>query len=151
MRLPAAAIVSLCLSAVAYALVAGRRHSCSPAAPRPRRPGVILQGAGWIALANVVVVALAVGVGSLTGSRALTLTAVIGWQAIFTSLLVNVSSLGSARDALLTPALGQLMPLKGGSSDNPVVMATGIAVAVVCAWLIVPQLLGAWRTRTRDA
>ncbi|MGZ4171611.1 MAG: hypothetical protein ACXVRN_09610 [Solirubrobacteraceae bacterium] len=149
-RLPAAAIVSLCLTAAAYALVLVATFVFAGGTPTPSA-GVILQGAGWIALANVVVVALAVGVGSLTGSRALTLTAVIGWQAIFTSLLVNVSSLGSARDALLTPALGQLMPLKGGSSDNPVVMATGIAVAVVCAWLIVPQLLGAWRTRTRDA
>ena len=46
--------------------------------------GLILQGAGWIALANIAVVTFAVGVGSLSGSRAVTLTAVIGWQAIAT-------------------------------------------------------------------
>jgi hypothetical protein len=97
------------------------------------------------------VTALAVGVGSLTGSRALTLTAVIGWQAILTSILVNVSSLGSARDALLTPALSTLEPVTFGSNDNPVIMATGIAVAVIGVWLVIPSLLGAWRTRTRDA
>ena len=96
------------------------------------------------------VVALAVGVGSLTGSRALTLTAVIGWQAIVTKILVNVTSLGSARNALLTPALTQMMPLNVGG-DHPVIMATGVAVVVICAWLVIPPLVGAWRTRTRDA
>jgi hypothetical protein len=149
-RLPAAAIVTLCLSAATYALVLVATFVFAGGTPTPGL-GDVLQGAGWIALANVVVAALAVGVGSLTGSRALTLTAVIGWLAILTNILVNVSSLGSARDVLLTPALAQLMPLKGGSSDNPVIMAVGIAVLVICAWLVIPQLVGGWRTRTRDA
>ncbi len=149
-RLPAAAIVTLCLSAAAYALVLVATFVFADGTPTPGL-GVILEGAGWIALANVVVTALAVGVGSLTGSRALTLTAVIGWQAILTSILVNVSSLGSARDALLTPALSTLEPVTFGSNDNPVIMATGIAVAVIGVWLVIPSLLGAWRTRTRDA
>ena len=149
-RLPAAAIVTLCLSAVAYALVLVATFAFAGGTPTPGI-GLILQGAGWIALANVVVTAVAVGIGSITGSRALTLTAVIGWQAILTNLLVNVSSLGSVRDMLLTPALSNLEPLNLGSSDNPVIMATGVAVVVICAWLAIPQLVGAWRTRTRDA
>lgn len=147
-RLPAAAIVTLCLSAMAYALVLVATFVFAGGTPTPGI-GLILQSAGWIALANVVVVALAVGVGSMTGSRALTLTAVIGWQAILTNLLVNVKSLGSVRDALLTPALDQLMPVTGDRLD--VVMAAGIAVVVICAWLIIPQALGAWRTEARDA
>jgi hypothetical protein len=149
-RLPAAAIVTLCLSAAAYALVLIATFLFADGTPTPSL-GVILQGAGWIALANVAVTAVAVGVGSLTGSRALTLTAVIGWQAILTSVLLNISSLGSARDALLTPALTNLEPINFGSGDLSVTMATGTAVAVICAWLIIPQVLGAWRTRTRDA
>jgi hypothetical protein len=148
-RLPAAAIVSLCLSAATYALVLVATFVFAGGTATPSL-GNILAGAGWIALANVAVTALAVGVGSLTGSRSLTLTAVIGWQAILTNLLANVTSLGSARDALLTPALSQIMPLKGGG-DNQVVMATGIALVVICAWLLIPQLVGAWRTETRDA
>ncbi len=75
----------------------------------------------------------------------------IGWQAILTSLLVNVCSLGSARDALLTAALAQLMPVKGGGGDNSVIMATGIAVVVISRLAGHPQLVGAWRTQTRDA
>jgi ABC-type transport system involved in multi-copper enzyme maturation permease subunit len=147
-RLPAAAIVSLCLSALAYALVLVATFVFAGGSPTPDL-GLILQSAGWIALANVVVTGLAVGVGSMTGSRALTLTAVIGWQAILTNLLVNVKSLGSVRDALLTPALQQLLPVKGERLE--VVMAAGIAVLVICAWLVIPQALGAWRTQARDA
>jgi hypothetical protein len=30
-------------------------------------------------------------------------------------------------------------------------MAVGIAVLVICAWLVIPQALGAWRTQARDA
>jgi ABC-type transport system involved in multi-copper enzyme maturation permease subunit len=147
-RLPAAAIVTLCLSAAAYALVLVATFVFAGGTPTPGI-GLILQSAGWIALANVAVAGVAVGVGSMTGSRAVTLTAVIGWQAILTSLLVNVKSLGSVRDALLTPALDQLLPVKGGRLD--VVMAAGIAVVVICAWLVIPQALGAWRTQARDA
>jgi ABC-type transport system involved in multi-copper enzyme maturation permease subunit len=147
-RLPAAAIVSLCLSAAAYALVLVATFAFAGGTPTPG-VGLIVRSAGWIALANVTVVALAVGVGSVAGSRAITLTAVIGWQAIVTNLLVNVKSLGSVRDALLTPALDQLVPVKGDRLD--VVMAAGVAVVVICAWLVVPQLLGAWRTQARDA
>jgi hypothetical protein len=148
-RLPAAAIVTLCMTGAAYALVVVATFLFADGTPTPGL-GVILQGAGWIALANVAVTALAVGVGSLSGSRALTLTAVIGWQAILTQLLVQVASLGSARDALLTPALTQIMPINAGPGDHSVIMATGVAILVICSWLAIPQLAGAWRTRTRD-
>jgi hypothetical protein len=148
-RLPAAAIVTLCMSAAAYGLVLVATFTLAGGTATPS-VGLVLQGAGWIALANLAVVAVSVGVGSLTGSRALTLTALIGWQAILTSLLVSVGSLGVARDALLTPALGQLLPVQG-PGGNQVIMATGIAVVVILAWLVIPQAMGAWRTRTQDA
>jgi hypothetical protein len=91
---------------------------------------------------------LAEGVGSLTGSRWVTLTAVIGFEMVATQLLLSVSSLGSVRDILPNAALGQLMPSGPGVG---VTMATGIAVAVVAGWIIVPAAVGAWRTRVRDA
>ncbi len=111
--------------------------------------GLILQSAGWVALSNGVVVGVAVGVGALTGSRGATLTAVIGWQAVATQLLLHVDSLGAARDWLLTAALGQLMPVEGNIAG--ITMATGVAIAVLAAWMIVPSAAGAWRTVRRDA
>ena len=148
-RLPAAVIVSLIINALAFILLLVGTFAFNGGLPNPSF-SVIIQSAGWLALADITVVAFAVGVGSLTGSRAVTLTAVIGWQAIATNILLNVSFLGHARDALLTAALTQTMPVNPG--DRPTVtMATGIAVVVMIGWLVIPSLIGAWRTQTVDA
>lgn len=147
-RLPAAVCVSLAVAAAAFALIVLGTFLFAGGAPVPSA-GMILRGAGWVALTQAVIVAFAVGVGSLTGSRAVTLTAVIGWQAIATNILLNVSFLGTAREGLLTPALMQIIPVPVGRQE--VTMATGVAVAVLVAWAVVPTLVGAWRTRTQDA
>jgi ABC-type transport system involved in multi-copper enzyme maturation permease subunit len=147
-RVPAAIIVSLALSAAAYALILIGTFVFAASEPTPDL-SLILQAAGWIALADIAVTTLAVGVGSLTGSRAGTLTGVIGWQAIATNLLLNIGFLGSARDGLLTAALTQLIPVPDARAT--VTMSAGVAVVVVCGWLLVPAALGAWRTRTQDA
>ncbi len=147
-RVPAAIGVTLAFTAVAYAL--GLLGTFLFAGSHPT-PGVslVLQGAGWLLLANSILAGLAVGVGSLTGSRAVTLTAVIGFVTVFTQLILNVTSLGSARDLLPTVALGQLAPAGGGLGG--VVMASAVAVAVLAGWAVVPALAGAWSTRVKDA
>ena len=146
-RLPAAIAVSLVFTATAYAvgIVGTFLFAGSHATPSL---GLVLQGAGWVVLANSILAGLAVGVGSWSGSRALTLTAVIGLETVLTQLLMNVTSLGSARDALPNAALGQIVP---AGANAGVSMATGIAVAVLSAWAVVPAAIGAWRTRVRDA
>ena len=147
-RAPAAIIVTLAFSAVAFALSAVAAFVFAGSLDVPT-VGLILRSAGWIALANAVLAMVAVGVGSLTGSRAMTLTGLIGWQTVATNLLLNVSSLGSARDGLLTPALVQLSPVS--AARESLTMATGVAVAVIIAWAAVAGLVGAWRTASRDA
>jgi hypothetical protein len=146
-RLPGAVMVTLAFTMSAFLLAVAATFVFADGAATPSL-GLILQSAGWIALANAVVAGFAVGVGSLTGSRALTLTAVIGWSTVATQLLLNLGSLGSARDGLLAAALNQLIPV-----DRPlqITMATGVAVAVVVVWALVPAAVGAWRTATRDA
>ena len=49
----------------------------------------------------------------------------------------------------MTAALNQLMPVT--SDRTTVVMTTGVAVIVLCGWVIVPLVVGGWRTRTQDA
>ncbi|HEX4010195.1 MAG TPA: hypothetical protein VHX62_09310 [Solirubrobacteraceae bacterium] len=147
-RLPAAFIVTLAVTGLGYALALIGVFAFAGGTPTPSL-SLILQGAGWLALADLAVVAFAVGIGSLTGSRAVTLTAVIGWVAIATNILLSVSFLGSLRDGLLTPALTQLAPL--ADLHRTVSMATGVAVIVTLAWIVIPALLGAWRTQTLDA
>jgi hypothetical protein len=146
-RLPAAVAVSLAFTGAAFLLSIAATFGLAGGRPTPGA-GLILEAAGWTALANVIIVVVATGIGSLTGSRALTLTPVIGWQAVATQLLLNASALGSARDGLLTASLSQLMPVSGGPGIK---VATGVAVLVLTAWLIVPVAVGAWRTRTQEA
>ena len=146
-RAPAALLVTLVFTMTAFLVAVAATFVFAGSLPTPSL-SVLLQSAGWLILANAVVVSLAVAVGSITGSRALTLTAVIGWMTIVTQLLLNVTSLGSARDALVTPALGQLMPVQ---SPTALTMATGVAVAVIAAWAVLPAALGAWRTVRQDA
>jgi hypothetical protein len=146
-RAPAAILVTLVftLSAFVVALAASAIFAGGLAMPSA---GVVVQSAGWIVLANSVAAALAVGVGSLTGSRALTLTAVIGFETIVSQLLINVPSLGSARDALPTVALNQLIPVR---APIELPMGSAVAVAVIAAWAVVPAAIGAWRSATQDA
>lgn len=148
-RLPAAVIVSLVINALAFVLLLIGTFAFDGGMADPSF-SVILQSAGWLAIADITVVAFAVGVGSLTGSRAVTLTAVIGWQAVATNILLNVTFLGHARDALLTAALTQTMPVNPGD-HQAVTMASAVAVIVLIGWVVIPSLLGAWRTQTLDA
>ena len=89
-----------------------------------------------------------VGVASVSGSRAVTLTAVIGWEMVASHILLSASSLGSARNAVLNGALLEFIPVE---EHGDVVMATGTAILVIALWLVVATALGAWRTRVRDA
>jgi hypothetical protein len=146
-RLPAAILVTLAFTVSAYLLGLVGTFAFAGSEPTPSL-GVVLEGAGWVVIANSVLAGLAVGVGSWSGSRALTLTSVIGLQTVLTQILLNVTSLGAVRDLLPNAALGQLTP----AGDNAgVTMATGVAVAVLVGWALIPALAGAWRTRVRDA
>ena len=146
-RAPAAIVVTLVINGIGFLLAVAATFVFAGGTPTPDA-SLVLQSAGWIVLSNVVLAALAVGLGSLTGSRAVTLTAVIGWQTVATQILLNVTSLGSARDGLLTASLGHIAPFDFGMGVS---VATGVAVAVVAGWLLIPAAVGAWRTQTRDA
>jgi hypothetical protein len=146
-RAPAALIVTLVFNGVAFLISVAATFVFAGGLPTPSL-SLILQSAAWILMANALVAAFAVGVGSLTGSRAMTLTAVFGWQVLATQLLLNVPSLGSVRDGLLTAAANQVAPF---DFTEGLTMASGVAVAVLVAWLVVPTAVGAWRTSTRDA
>jgi hypothetical protein len=149
-RLPAAIGVTLAFSAVGFAVGLLATFLFAGGGPTPSL-GLVLQGAGWIALANVVLVAVAVSVGTFTSSRAITLTALIGLMTIVTQLVVNVSSLGSVRDILISPSLSHLVPSGTGGIGADLAMSTGVAVAVLAGWALIPTAFAAWRTNTREA
>ena len=128
----------------------------------PTGPGLIAGSALWVVLATAVITALAVGAGSLTGSRAVTLTAIIGWQTVASGMLYLATFLGAARDLVLVFAVSRFQPGPAiGTRVNPgstnalnnlkLPMPAVTAVLVILAWLIAAAAAGAWRTRTRDA
>ena len=146
-RIPAAITVTLAFSAAAFGLGLLGTFLFAGGGPTPSL-GLVLQGAGWIVLANSIMAALAAAVGSMTGSRGVTLTALIGWQMVASPLILTVTSLGSVRDVVLNSALGQVAPI---GNDAGVTMTTAAALAVLAAWALIPAIAGGWRTRARDA
>ena len=118
MRLPAAVLITFAVILIGLALGRVGTFAFADGLPTPSASTIIecrLDPDG-----NTVACAFAVGVGSMTGSRGVTLTGVIGWQTVATPLLLHVTSLGSARDALQLPAFSQLMPVPGdpGGRDD---------------------------------
>jgi hypothetical protein len=148
-RIPAALVV--CLSVTALGFVTGLTATFGFAGGLPTpSASLILESAGWLALANSVVCVIAIGVASLTGSRPGTITALIGWQLVLSPLLVQSTNLGSLRNGLLDGVMLFLKP--GPASGAPTItMSVAVAVLVLGAWLMALPVLGAWRTRTRDA
>ena len=96
---------------------------------------------------------VAVGFASLTTSKPAAITVLIAWQLVASPLIANISSLGSAREGVLSQALAHFSPVHvgGGGRGTTVAMSQGTALAVTAAWLAVFLALGAWRTRTMDA
>jgi len=160
-RVPAAVAVALAFTLSGLFLAIAAAFAFRGTSPAPG-VGPVVQSIGWVALATTVVTTLAVGVGSLTGSRSITLIAVIGWETIATGLVYLATFLGAARDLDLLIALCHFFPGQavGGranpGSSNALVnyklpMPAATAVVVILGWLVVSALAGAWRTRTRDA
>ena len=147
-RIPAALAVTFAVIGIGYAFGLAVTFGFAGGLATPSL-SVVLEGALWLALANGVVCVIAVGLACLTGSRPGTITALIGWELILSPMLVQSSSLGSARNGLLD---GVLLFLKPGPVQGPVLtMAVAVAVAVTMLWAAVLPALGAWRMQTRDA
>jgi hypothetical protein len=157
-RVPAAVTVAVAFTLAGFMISVAAAYACRGAAAAPGA-ALVAESAGWVILATTVVTTLAVGVGSLTGSRPLTVTAIIGWNTVATSVLYLAGFLGAARDLVLLIALGDLLPgpaLGGPGSSNALVnfklaMPAAVAIAVILGWAVIAIAVGAWRTRVRDA
>lgn len=155
-RIPGAVLVALACTLAGFAVAVTGAFTLGDG-PAPGAALIVRCGA-WLTVATTVITALAVGIASLTTSRTITLVLVIGWQTIATTLLYAATFLGSLRQGILLVALSRLRPGPDtGTRDAPgslnalpgweLPMGAGAAVLVLCAWIAVPALLGAWRTR----
>lgn len=143
-----AVFVPLMLLALGVLAVATTTLNGSLAAPSAQ---LILESSGWILLSTCTMLLVAVGVSSLIGSRAPSITVLLAWQLLISQLLLQVGFLGHVRDALLLAATHHFAPAgvlgHGGYATGSVIAAT----AVVAAWVGVALGAGAWRSRTMDA
>jgi hypothetical protein len=95
---------------------------------------------------------IAVGLASLTTSKPAAIITMIAWQVVASPLLASISSLGSARKAILSQAIAHFSPVHVGEGGHgaTVTMSGGLALLVLAVWVSVFLALGAWRTRTMD-
>lgn len=160
-RIPAAVAVVVSFALGGFAITVIAAFAFHGNAPAPGA-GVTFESAGWLVLSTAVTTSLAVGVGSSTGSRSITLVAIIGWQTVATGILYLANFLGAARDLVLLISLCRFLPGQAiGSHAHPgssneltnykLAMPAGVAILVILAWSVIPAIVGAWSTRTRDA
>ena len=151
-RIPGGLGLILPFLAVAFSLAVVASIALAGSAPQPDA-GFVAGMAAWVALQASVAFAIGLGVGSLLGSRGMSIGVVLGWMLALEPLLGQISVLGSLRIGLLGAAAQRLEPTsplvdQGGPS---VPMSGAAAVIVVALWALVPLVLGAWRTASRDA
>lgn len=151
-RVPAALGLIWLVSGAGYALLVIGSFVFAAGSPTPDL-SLLVEGLGFALLSTGVVCAVAVGLASLTASRTLALTVLIGWQLVASPILANIGSLGSLRKGILSQALVHFSPVELGGDKHgmTVTMSLGAAVIVLLAWLVLFLALGAWRTRTMDA
>jgi ABC-type transport system involved in multi-copper enzyme maturation permease subunit len=149
-RLPAAVIVSWTVALLGLGISLAATYAFAGGQPTPGAT-FVLDSVLWVLAAQAVLTAVAVGLGSWTGSRAATLVTLIGWQVIANRLLSQITFFGRARDILPDVALGSLKPGDALPDINGLTMSAQLAVIVLVLWAVVWLGVGAWRTQTRDA
>jgi ABC-type transport system involved in multi-copper enzyme maturation permease subunit len=151
-RVPAALAVCWAVILAGFALVVLGAFAFADSRPTPSGT-LIAEALGFILLSTGAICAISVGFASLTNSKAGSIVALVAWNVIASPLLASISSLGSARKALLEQALLQFRPIGDihGHGGEVLAMSTGSALVVLLAWLAVLLGLGAWRTSRMDA
>jgi hypothetical protein len=149
-RLPAA--LGLALSAVlaGFGLTALASTALAGSLEAPG-VGLLVEGAGWLALVVGLALVLALGLSSAIGSRGITIGIVLGWELALMPVLLQIRTLGSLRELLPVVATDSLAPSALFEGEVALSTSVNVAVAVIAAWTLVPLAAGAWRTCKRDA
>jgi ABC-type transport system involved in multi-copper enzyme maturation permease subunit len=149
-RVPAALAVMWSISLIAYAIIVAASFLFAGSLATPSF-ALILNGLGFVLLAEGIVCVLAVALGSLTGSKPATIVSLIGWHLVASPLLASISSLGSTRNWIFSQAIVHFSPVHIGDRGADIAMSGATATIVLVVWLGVFLGLGAWRTLRMDA
>jgi ABC-type transport system involved in multi-copper enzyme maturation permease subunit len=149
-RIPGGLGLLLPMMAVAYALAAVLCVALAGGLPTPSV--TLFTKAGlYVLFSGAVVYVISLGLGSLIGSRAATISVLIAYLLPVQAILRNISVLGRARDALLSPAVERLSPLPPPDPHDVMNMSLTTSLIVLAFWVVIFCGLGLWRTQRRDA
>jgi ABC-type transport system involved in multi-copper enzyme maturation permease subunit len=113
---------------------------------------LVINGLAFTLLGTGALCVVAVGLAALTTSKPGAIIALIAWQIVASPLITHISSLGSARDAVLSQAIAHFSPVDvGGGRGATIAMSGGTASVVLLGWVAVFLALGAWHTSRMDA
>jgi len=136
--------------AAAYALAAVLCVVLAGGQPTPSIALFVKAGL-WVLLSASVIYIVALGLGSLVGSRAAAVSILIAYLIPVQGILHAIGVLGRARDALLGVAVEGLSPLAPADMRNAIPISHTTSVIVLFFWVAIFAGLGLWRTQTRDA
>lgn len=149
-RIPGGLALLLPFVAAGFAIATAASIALAGSAPAPDL-GLVVRAGAWTALQATIAFALGLGVGSALGSRGMSIGLLLGWMLAVEPVLVAINALGSLRIGLLGAAGRRLEPAALSDGGGPsVAMSLGAALTVAVVWTVVPLVVGAWRTRTRD-
>jgi hypothetical protein len=98
---------------------------------------------------TVVNIIIAVGLAAFASSRVV-VGVLIAWNAIVSHLLLQISSLGSARKFIDVAAAEHFLPLTNGG-DVRIAMSSVTALLILLGWALVFSRGGSWWTSRQDA
>ncbi len=149
-RIPGGLALVLPFVAVTYALAA---VLCVVLAGDQPTPSVTLfvKAGFWVLMSTSIVYVVALGLGSLVGSRAAAVSILIAYLIPVQGILHAIAALGRARDGLLSVAVEGLSPLPPADMRDVILISHATSAIVLAFWAAIFAGLGLWRTHTRDA
>src|SRR5918995_3859671 len=108
-RIPGGLALLLPFVAAGFAVAAVASTLFAGSEPQPDA-GLVVRAGGWIALQASVAFVLGLGVGSLLGSRGMSIGVALGWILALEPLLLALDVLGSLRIGLVGAAFQRLEP-----------------------------------------
>jgi hypothetical protein len=151
-RIPSGLSLVLLLAALDYALVAAATDLFAGGTPLPSTALFVDTGA-WMLLYLGVVYLIAVGLGSLLGSRSTTIAILVALQLAITPVLQGLHGVKAAREAIVGVAIWQLAPavVRTGAPRSDLAMSHAAVAVVLAVWVLLALAAGCWRTLVRDA
>jgi ABC-type transport system involved in multi-copper enzyme maturation permease subunit len=149
-RVPGGLALLLPLVAAAYSLLVLLTVTLARSNPTPSVRQLVEAGL-WAELAATMVFCLALGLGSLLGSRAASISVLLAWLLVVQMILRNITAFGVGREAMPSVSLDRIAPVTIGDRHDQIPMSVTAAVVVIVLWAVVPLAAGWWRTSTRDA